>query len=293
MDVLEPYLDFVLAHQEEDGGFPYRSAEGSVLESTAFCLLALEGYNRALEAIGRGLSYLLSLQNETGGWFLYRNDTRSSAYATALSLLILDRIDRQQYQDRIEDGIRFLGNTRRYVHDETMDENVWGWNDQTFVGPEPTAMVALVLKHLNALSDQQAGEVERFFKDNMCRRGGWTFGYPVDSHQRESIASDRAILVPQLHITALVLLCMQDKKGEYISHFGVIQEQYPLSFCPLSLSLSALAYDCYRMDNRKVVQRLNKIMTEDHQVAQVVFYNALAALANLTEKGVNPLCLVQ
>ncbi len=289
--MLDLYQEYVLTHQDSDGGFPYRSSEGSVLESTGFCLLALEGCRGATEAMDKGLSYVLSLQNKTGGWFLFQNDRRSSAYATALSLLVLKKFDRLKYQDRIKAGILSLEKTRRYVRDETMDENVWGWNDQTFIGPEPTAVVALVLKHLNALSDYRAGEVERFFRDNMCESGGWTFGYPVDSHQRVGAVSDRSVLVPQLHITALVLLCMQDKKEEYISHFGIIQEQYPQSFCPLSLSLSALAYDCYRMDNRDIIRRLDKIMTEDHQVAQVVFYNALAALANLTEKGVNPLCL--
>jgi hypothetical protein len=262
-----------------------------VLESTAFCLLAMEGYARAAEAFSKGLSYLLSLQNKTGGWFLYRNDTRSSAYATALSLLILKRIDRRRYKDRIEEGIRFLENVRRYVRDETMDEEVWGWNDQTFVGPEPTAVVALVLKHLDSLSDHRASEVERFFKDNMCSLGGWTYGYPVDREKREDALHARALLKPQLHVTALVLLCMQDKKDEYADHFRVIRELYPQSHCPLSLSLSALAFDCYRLDNRDIVQRINKIMAEDRQVTPVVFYNALAALANQTEKRRNPLCL--
>ncbi len=289
--MIDRYLEYLLAHQESDGGFPYLPAAGSVLESTAFCLLALEGYGRAAEAVERGFSYLLSLQNKTGGWFLYRNDTRSSAYATALSLLILKRLDRARYQDRMEDGIRFLENVRRYVRDESMDEEVWGWNDQTFIGPEPTAVVALVLKHLNSLSDHRAKEVERFFKDNMCNSGGWTYGYPVDQKKRGEAVLARALLMPQLHVTALVLLCMQDKKEEYISHFGVLRELWPQSYCPLSLSFSALAFDCYRFDNGDIIRRLNRIMAEDRQVAPAVFYNALAALANLTGIGRNPLCL--
>jgi hypothetical protein len=289
--VPDQYLEFVLAHQESDGGFPYRPSEGSVLESTAFCLLALEDFRGAREANEKALSYLLSLQNKTGGWFLYHDDTRSSAYATALSLLILKRLGRAQYQDRIEGGIRFLENVRRYVRDETMDEEVWGWNDQTFIGPEPTAVVALVLKHIGRLSAHRSREVERFFQDNVCSLGGWTYGYPVDSERREGVLQARALLKPQLHLTALVLLCMQDKEEEYISHSRVIREQYPQSYCPLSLALSALAFDCYRLDNRDIVRRLNKIMAEDHQVKSVVFYNALAGLANLTAKGRNPLCL--
>jgi hypothetical protein len=289
--VLDHYLEFVLAHQESDGGFPYLPSGGSVLESTAFCLLALENYGRAKEAIDRGFAYLLSLQNKTGGWFLFRNDTRSSAYATALSLLVLKRLGQSKHQDRIEHGVRSLEKVRRYVRDETMDEAVWGWNDQTFIGPEPTAVVALALKHIHSLSEYRAKEVERFFKDNMCNLGGWTYGYPVDREKRGEAVLARALLVPQLHVTALVLLCMQDKKDEYIHHFRILRELYPQSYCPLSLSLAALAFDCYRFDSSDVIRRLNTIMTEDPLVAPVVFYNALAALANLTGMGRNPLCL--
>lgn len=289
--MLDSYLEFVLAHQEADGGFPYRPAEGSVLESTAFCLLALEGCVRAKAAIDRGLSYLLTLQNKTGGWFLFRNDRGSSAYGTALSLLVLKKFGPDRHQDQINKAIRFLENARHYARDETMNENVWGWNDRTFIGPEPTAMVALALKHHHSLSAARAREVERFFRDNMCRSGGWTYGYPMDREESGAAPRAASLLVPQLHLTALVLLCMQDKKEQFIGHFKVIQEQFAYSYCPLSLSLGVLALDCYQLDNRAVIERLNKIMAEDRQVAKVVFYNALAALANLTELGRNPLCL--
>lgn len=285
------YLDFVLAHQESDGGFPYRPAEGSVLESTAFCLLALDGSGNAAEAIDRGLSYMLTLQTKTGGWLLFRDDTRSSAYATALSLLVLKRIDRERHQERIDQGVRFLDRSRHYVRDESMDEDVWGWNDRTYIGAEPTAAAVLALKHLGALSVYRAREAEKFFKDTMCDSGGWTYGYPVDKEESRGALAERALLAPQLHLTALVLLCMQDKKEEFQGSLRVIQDQYPLSYCPLSLSLSALALDCYRLDNRAVVERLNKVMAEDRQVSPVVFYNALAALAELTKGGKNPLCL--
>jgi hypothetical protein len=285
------YLEFVLAHQESDGGFPYRPGEGSVLESTAFCLLALDGSSRSAEATDRGLFYLLSLQNKTGGWLLFRGDTKSSAYATALSLLVLNGIDRGRHRDRIDRGIRFLDRSRHYVRDETMDEDVWGWNDRTYVGAEPTAAAALALKHLGALSSRRAQEVERFFKDTACESGGWTYGYPEEKEERREALPERTLLYPQLHLTAFVLLGMQDNKEEFQGGLKVIQEQFRQSYCPLSLSLGALALDCYGSDNRAVVERLNKIMAEDRQVSRVVFYNALAALAELTRNGRNPLCL--
>jgi hypothetical protein len=84
---------------------------------------------------------------------------------------------------------------------------------------------------------------------------------------------------------------MQDKKEEYVDHFRILREMCPQSYCPLSLSLSALACDSYGFDNGDIIRRLNTIMAEDLQVAPVVFYNALAALANLTGMGRNALCL--
>lgn len=285
------YLEFVLAHQESDGGFPYRPGEGSALESTAFCLLAVGGWGRAAAEADRGLSFLLSLQNKTGGWRLFPVDTSNSAYATALSLLVLKRFSPERHQDPIQRAVRFLDSSRHYTRDEAMDEDVWGWNDRTYIGAEPTAAVILALKHFKALSPRRAQEAEKFFKDTMCASGGWTYGYPVDSEERRGALASRELLVPQLHLTALVLLCMQDRQDDFKDSLKVIPEQFPGSHCPLSLSLSALALDCYRSNNRAVVERLNKIMAEDRQVSWVVFYNALSALAELTENGWNPLCL--
>ncbi len=87
------------------------------------------------------------------------------------------------------------------------------------------------------------------------------------------------------------MLAMQDKKDAFRDGLKIIDDAFPGSRCPLSLSLSALAVHCYGRDNRRLLDRLNALMMEDSQVRDIVFYRALAALANLTQEDKNPLRL--
>ena len=88
------------------------------------------------------------------------------------------------------------------------------------------------------------------------------------------------------------MLAMQDKKDAFRDGLKIIDEQaFQSPAAPLSLSLGALAVDCYGGDNRGLLDRLNGLVEEDTQVRDNVFYRALAGLANLTRAGHNPLCL--
>lgn len=284
-------FDFVLRHQQADGGFPYGASGGSVLESTAFSLIALSGHDPKNGALKRGADYLSSLQNRDGGWFLFRGDNLSSAYGTALAVLALKTIDAAGFKPRLEDAAFYLRNDHRFVRNTDLDEDVWGWNDYTYIGSEPTAMAVLALKHLGPLPADREEQAARFFSHTRCDYGGWTYGAPTDKNDPQSSSPVCIILPPQLHITALVLLAMQDRKDEFRDELRTVTEESSKSHCPFSLSLSALAVNCYGENNRDILDRLNSIMAQDGQVRGMVFYHALAALANLTSLGKNPLCL--
>jgi hypothetical protein len=289
----EDSVSFVLGHQQPDGGFPYVASGGSVLESTAFSLIAVWGHDPRNGALKKGADYLLSLQNTNGGFLLFRGDNLSSAYGTALAILALKTIDPAGFRAKLEDAAFHLRNDHRYVRNTDLDEDVWGWNDFTFVGSEPTAMVVLALKHLGPLPSDRGKQVTQFFSHTRCDYGGWTYGAPTDKNDPKSTSPACTILPPQLHVTALVLLAMQDRKEEFRDQLKVIAAEYPKSRCPLSLSLCALAVHCYGGDNRDILDRLNATMAQDGQVRGLVFYHALAALANLSRLGKNPLCLTR
>ena len=169
--------------------------------------------------------------------------------------------------------------------------DVWGWNHYTNIGTEPTALVVLALKHLESLPETRGGQAARFFADTKCDYGGWSYGAAVDKNDPESTSPVCTVLPPQLHVTALVMLAMQDRQDDFRDGLGIIESAYPGSSCPFSLALSAFAVDVYGGDVRPVLERLNGLMANDHQVRDLVYYRALAAAANQTLEGRNPLRL--
>ncbi len=287
----EDSINYVQGHQQPDGGFPYRPAGGSVLEATAFSIMALWGYDPKGAALRRAAAFLASLQNNDGGFFLFPGDDLSSAYGTALAAVALKTVDAPGHKKRLEEAAFYLRNEHRYVRSQDLDEDVWGWNYYTYVGPAPTAAAVLALKHLGSLPNSREEQAVQFFAHTKCDYGGWTYGAPMDKSDPKSESPVCTVLPPQLHVTALVLLAMQDKRDEFRDGIDVITGLWPASRCPLSLSLSALAMDCYGQNSRSIVDRLNEIMAADPQVRNLVFYQALAALANFTQAGKNPLCL--
>jgi hypothetical protein len=287
----EDSIDYVLRHQQADGGFPYASAGGSVLEATAFSLMAIWGRDPKSGALKRAAAFLTTLQNRDGGFLLFPGDNLSSAYGTALAAVALKTADAAGYATRLDEAAFYLRNNHRFAKHPDLDEDVWGWNDYTFMGSEPTAMAVLALKHLGSLPESRGQQALQFFSHTKCDYGGWTYGAPTDKNDPKSPSPVCTALPPQLHVTALVMLAMQDKKDAFRDGLKVIDEASPGSRCPLSLSLSALAVDCYGGDNRGLLDRLNRLMAEDAQVRDMVFYHALAALANHTRAGKNPLRL--
>jgi hypothetical protein len=287
----EDSIEYVLKNQQPDGGFPYLPSGRSVLESTAFSLLAVRGRDPKSGALEKAAAFLASLQNKDGGFFLFPGDNLSSAYGTALAAIALKTLDAAVHASRLEEAAFYLRNDHRYIRSTDLDLDVWGWNHYTNIGTEPTAVAVLALKHLGSLPEGRGEQAAQFFAHTKCDYGGWSYGAAVDKNDLRSSSPVCTVLPPHLHVTALVMLAMQDKKDAFRDGLKIIDEQAPKSRCPLSLSLSALAVDCYGGDNRGLLDRLNRLMEEDAQVRDMVFYRALAALANLTRAGNNLLRL--
>jgi len=284
-------IDFILEHQQPDGGFPYAPAGRSVLESTAFSLMAVRGRDPKNAALEKAAGFLASLQNKDGGFFLFPGDNLSSAYGTALAAIALKTVDPAALTSRLEEAAFYLRNDHRYIKSTDLDLDVWGWNHYTNIGTEPTAWAVLALKHLGSLPETRGEQAAQFFARTKCDYGGWSYGAAVDKNDPGSSSPVCVVLPPQLHVTALVMLAMQDRRDEFKPDLEVIGTGFPKSGCPFSLALSALAVDCYGGDNRDILDRLNGIMAEDGQVREMVIYRALAVLANRTREGVNPLRL--
>lgn len=289
--MIENLITFILNNQQLDGGFGYYKHANSSVEPTCYSILALNSFDPKLIQIKDSIKCLLSLQNNDGGWLLFKDDNLSSPVATALALITMKNIDPERYSAPLNRGLKYLETVEGFYTTEEMDENAWGWNKGCFIAIDPSAYAVIALKMLNSTDKNRIEQGEKFFIHNTCDAGGWTYGYPVDKNDPESIQVFNNILLPQLHITSLVLLALQGKKLNVSQHINLILREYANSFCPLSLSLAVLALDSYKEENQLVLNHLNKVMTEDDYAKNVLFYNSLAALANLSKKGINPLCL--
>lgn len=289
--MIDQYKDFLLKSQQLNGSFGYRKQAGNIVEATVYSLLALNTLNPRLAEIQAGVKWLLTMQNKDGGWFLFDEDDNSSPYVTALALIALYRINKTLYSAYIEKGLKYLENVHYFFSNKDLNPYVWGWNKGCFVGPEPTGDVLLALKMLKSKNDVRIREAESFFDKLRCFEGGWTYNLPVDRNDVDSKTPCQVPLAPELNVTAVVLLSVQDKKDKYFNHINVLLKKYDKSYCPFALSLSVLALDCYKQETSNVLERLNKIMATDDFVKVNVVYNAIALLANLTIEGKNPLCL--
>jgi hypothetical protein len=289
--MMEKYVAYLQKTQQLDGGFGYYKNDGSMVEPTCYALMALNAYNLKENNIKKAIEWLLSMQNSDGGWFLFEDDNMSSPFSTGLAVLALNELNTVKFASEIKNAITYLETVKGFHTTGTMDEDAWGWNPGGFISIEPTAYAILALKATKSKANRRIHEGEKFFYDNKCYCGGWTYGYPVDANAPDSKEVIYKPLEPQLHITALVLLATYDSQKEFTEHYNYILRAYKTSYCPLSLSLAAMAVDCYEKDSIDIVKRVNQLMQKDEYVSQMPIFNALSLLANLLPEGKNPLCL--
>jgi hypothetical protein len=289
--MIDKYRDFIINNQLLDGGFGYYKKDSSLAEPGFYCLLALIAFDKTIRPVEAGIKWLLSLQNNDGGWLLFKDDNLSSPLATALALIVLAEYNADKYKPIINDGKAYLEKANGFHTTKTMSQNAWGWNKGGFISIEPSAYAVIGLRKAHSTEEKRIKEAEQFFLQNRCESGGWTYGYPIDTNHPDSKKVYSIPLTPQIHITALVLMAAQGRFKPLDKDFELIIREYDKSYCPLSLALSVLAFNSYGQDARPILNRLNEIMLKDDYLAQMPFYNALSLLANLTTKGINPLCL--
>jgi squalene cyclase len=94
LDAIKNAIHFLLNLQNADGGWGWPNVwkkEPSSIESTARKVHALldAGINKRLSTIKRAAKFLLSAQNQDGGWGLYKKEKMSVPYVTASVLSVL------------------------------------------------------------------------------------------------------------------------------------------------------------------------------------------------------------
>lgn len=190
---LRSRLDFLLAAQNEDGGWGYFAGKRSWLEPTAYSMLALDGDSRASVALERGWKALRSWQLPDGAW---RGGPQvlDAHWATALAVTL--HVARREFDGPFRRGVDWLLRTMgseeslwlwmaRWLKMQTIefDPSVhgWPWTPGTSSWVEPTVHALIALKksapyyRANEIA-LRVGITERFLMDRRCVDGGWNYG---------------------------------------------------------------------------------------------------------------------
>jgi len=133
-EAIEKATFFLLAHQNEDGGWPLIPGKASDVEVTAITIQALlaKGYGTGAPTINRAVSYLISQQRKDGSW------NGNSAH-TIFSLVALEMADR-------DPNIVFKGLT--WLDKAQNEDGSWGREADA---PANTLYTAAVLSGLRRL----------------------------------------------------------------------------------------------------------------------------------------------
>jgi hypothetical protein len=184
-------LSFLLAAQNSDGGWGYRSG-GSWTEPSAYALLALAAETSAADSVGRGVRWLAGLQRPEGGW-PPRLTVGQSTWVTALAVLTLaarlelgalERATRWLLGQSGKESGFFRRLRLKLLGVEAGTEagfEGWPWFPDTAAWVAPTALTILALEKVRRRAaspglDKRLESGRRFLWSRMCRDGGWNHG---------------------------------------------------------------------------------------------------------------------
>jgi hypothetical protein len=181
-------IDFIRAGQNPDGGWGYRAGRMSLVEPTAFCLLALRSSGEAA-GTARGLEFLKSCQKGSGAVGI---DPRSAegnwmAYAALLAFHALEAgTEETRLRDWIlgtEDASRRLtpvdiaSIAKAFHYDASIAG--WPWTPNTTGWVEPTALFILALVRTGVpVNEKRIRSGLDLLLDRALPSGGWNFGNP-------------------------------------------------------------------------------------------------------------------
>lgn len=188
-------IPFLLASQNDDGGWGYQPGSESGVEATSWALLAL-GSQARIEA---GLEWLRRTQLPDGSWPAFRGQ-KQGCWTTALACLALLHRGDPAERDRLERGVHWLlsswpaeGRLWRRIRNWVFSGSAvvrqnnslrgWSWTPATASWVEPTSYTLILLRSLThklqAMAAKRMRLAESMLCDRVCPDGGWNSGNPL------------------------------------------------------------------------------------------------------------------
>jgi len=248
MTAMASTREYLVAGQNQDGGWGYVRGKASRLEPTCCALLALgSGSSRARAA--------LTAWPERNGLLLERAGGEPNYGFHALALLALGaaQASHQAGNDALLAGLQHVGGLRMPASTINRQDNHlegWSWIGDTFTWVEPTAWGVLAVKRARALGwrgvdDSRLRESESVLFDRVCTVGGWNYG------NSNMLGRELHAYVPT---TAVALLALQDRRD----HPGVqrsvafLEAHATWECSSYALALAAIALRMYGRDVAEV-----------------------------------------
>lgn len=185
---LSQAIDFIKSHQNPDGGWGYEAGRMSLVEPTAFCLLAIHSSGDT-EGTARGLDFLRTCQKDSGAVSIDPKSADGSWMAYA-ALLAFHAFGASAEESRLKSWIlRFDDASGRFTPADIKaiaeayryDASImgWPWTPNTTGWVEPTALFILALLRAGVVANEKRirSGVDLLL-DRALPSGGWNFGNP-------------------------------------------------------------------------------------------------------------------
>lgn len=291
----EAAIEFLLKHQNQDGGWGTVPGRVSNAEVTSLAVLAVKTANGGAveESIQRGTQWLAEWQLPDGSWPVNR-ELKTGAWVTPLAVIALSQLPGQE--SRAVKGAEWILKQRgrglsllasllvrfsiaKLPADLNPGLTGWSWTAGAFSWVEPTAHALIALKQIrNKLNGGKARdrieEAEKMMYDRMCHGGGWNYG-------NRSVFGEN--LEPYPDTTALALIALQDHadKEENRQSVAALQTMLKDVHSGLALSWSILCLSLYGED----AEKWKDLLVQAYRQTQFLGETKSIALAVLALNG--------
>lgn len=192
LDILKKGINFLLAYQQEDGGWPDRSVGCSLVIETAQALNALLQIKKLQlnnlpsfdNAIRNALNWLVRNQNDDGGWGLWLNERHGSLphHAAWSTIALSEAIGHFQISiDERELILKTLRKAQTYFLNEFEKPNneIGGWRQHKlakYIDPHTTSFALFALSHTREVTvklSEVAKMCKKYLINSMTVTGKW------------------------------------------------------------------------------------------------------------------------
>ena len=278
---------FLISHQNPDGGWGYAPHRRSLVEPTAFAVLALQAGNETAAA-GRGLGFLRTCVKPNGAVGLDPRDTEGNwmAYAALLAFHALGATEEERrvkaWVLAFEDASgRFSRSdiaeiAARFRYDASIPG--WAWTPRTTAWIEPTALFILALRSAGVpAADKRIRSGIALILDRRVPSGGWNFGNPFSkSHELEATAMSTS-----LALAALGAAGVPGGRPEVAAGFRYLERELEAGISTASLAWMLLAsrrYPGIARHAARAASLLASLQAGDGGFRDNIFETALASL---------------